>query len=434
MRQIEKLLASKWAKPLTGIILILGTVQGLIYATTHKLLWDQKQLLTKGILASHLHIWQHYGNKVTGGGYVPGSLTTALMGFPLVIWDNPFSIHLTIALIHLLSLYLLNDALKEYLSPAQRFFFICVFWLTPWRASKMVIWNPSFLILGTALHFWTAVKMSQKKSGLYSFLHVVAIMYAFQLHTSAVLLGIISLYLWLRKQIKVSWFGAVSGIFLSLLSLVPYYLEMKNNPQLAPIIDEFKKDYFYGRGFVYVLPLLKGLSYWPRYVSFFFPSYIFKHLDFAWITDANMRQIIRSIFLGVANIIGALTFGVSIWAIYNFVKNVIRLKVQKFLCAGIVENYLVAALLSTFVISGASPISFSHWHLFLMFPLAYIIVVKFIVEKFANSKWLGRGLLITCIYLIFYNIVAPFSSEYHSISNNIQTDYQDFVVQITPDK
>jgi signal transduction histidine kinase len=84
-----------------------------------------------------------------------------------------------------------------------------IYWLNPWFLFENTLWNPSYLSFFTAVHFWAAFHMQQKKSFWYSFLHLLAIGMAVQLHYSWPILAVISSFLFYRGIIKIHWLGLV---------------------------------------------------------------------------------------------------------------------------------------------------------------------------------------------------------------------------------
>ncbi len=408
------------------IVVVVGTIQGLFYAMTLKVTYDQVQMLSKGINLAHLGVWTHYGNLVSGGGNVPGSLMTAIVGYPLMVWDNPLAPQILVGLFHLISLFLIDRALKDFFTFPQRIVFICLFWLTPWRVSKAVLWNPSYLFFATALHLYTAVQLHKKPSFWMSFGHIIAIGFAFQLHASSILLVVISLYLFFRGFIQVNWHGVITAIFVIGMSLFPFFMESLNNQTVIPITDNQKAKYFYGRGLLYVFPLLKGILYWPRYTSMFFPSYIFNYVDFSWISNEYLKTPINWLFFSIRYFFGSVSMVISIWAFIWLLRRIFSYKKRFFRMESFIDNYILSALLVTVFISAITPITFTHWHLFLIFPVTYISFTQFLFSrfKFISKKHAMILLLSVCTYFVFYNIAAIFTSDYYSINNNICTEYQ----------
>jgi len=68
-----------------------GLLLALLYASKQALSGDQLQTLYGGYLAAHQGNLLNYGNAASVVGNVPGSLSTLVVGVPLVVWDSPWS-------------------------------------------------------------------------------------------------------------------------------------------------------------------------------------------------------------------------------------------------------------------------------------------------------------------------------------------------------
>lgn len=408
---------------LWGIILI-GFAQGLCYAWNVVLTSDQEQLLGKGIKLAFLGEWEHYGNLVTSGGNVPGSLTTALVGLPLMLVDSPMSPQVLVGCIQLASLLLLIQALKGKFTPLQIILFVGLFWLSPWRVSKAILWNPSWLFLATALHLYSFDRLVKKPKAFWmSFLHLLAIGYAFELHPSALLLVIMSVFLSLRKVFRVNWPALGLATALILISLIPWFMALQGNESLAPVVDEGLGNFRYGFGLTHPLSLLKGVMYWPRYTSLVFPHFIFSNLDFSKFGGTTMQAVVRHGFDSLRWLLGGASVLVALWAFGWQLRSIWR---QKFRCPTPLENYILAGLLAMIVLAVLSPAELSHWHLFILLPVANIAFCRFLFERF---HWLpvGTSRVVFCtvmIYFILFNVMANFTApNYYSSSYNMRTGY-----------
>ncbi len=406
------------------IIIVLGLAQGLFYAWNVVMTSDQEQLLAKGIKLAFFGQWEHYGNLITSGGNVPGSLTTSLVGLPLMLVDSPMSPQVLVGLLQLASLLLLIGALKGTFTPLQIIVFAGLFWLSPWRVSKAILWNPSWLFLATALHLYTFDRLVKKpKSFWMSFLHILAIGYAFELHPSALLLAIMSGFLYLRKVFRVNWPAVGLAIILILISLVPWFMTLQGNESLAPLVDEGLGNFHYGFGLTHPFSLLKGVMYWPRYTSFVFPHFIFSNLDYSRFGGAGMQGAVRNGFDSLRWLLGGISIFFCLW---GFGWQLRRIWQQRFKCPAPLENYILAGLIAMVLLVVLSPAELSHWHLYLLLPVANIAFCRFLFQRF---HWLAAGtaraLFITVmIYFILFNVMANFiAPNYYSPTFNMRTEY-----------
>lgn len=417
------------------LVAVVGAVQGLLFAYTAKLTADQAQLLVRGIRVTEFGIWMHHGSAITSGGHVPGTLLTLFMALPMMVWDSPWAPEILITLIQLASALIMNHALKDHLSPRQRFVFFCLFWLNPWRASKNVIWNPSYLFLPAAIHFLSSLRLANasqvneaqprqtaRRLGLWSMLHVGAIGMAVQIHASALVLLVASVFLLLQRKIRIHIGGALAGTLIVALSLAPYFLMTLRASFLIPVINKTHGDYFYGKGLVDFFPMLKGILYWPRFSSSFFPSYIFNEVEIN-AGSPQLSSLLDSTFLVVRYVAGGASMIISAWAFYWIVKRFFK---SKFNLSSSVESYFLAMFVGIFFSSAISPIVFSHWHLLIAFPMAILSLVWFLEKGFPRPDKNSLIILSLISYFVFYNFVSVFVSKYHSFTKNVHTEYPSF--------
>ena len=80
-------------------LFVIGLLLALLYASNQVLNNDQLQTLYRGYLAAHQGSWLNYGNAASTAsivGNVPGSLSTLMVGVPLMIWDSQWALMLAI--------------------------------------------------------------------------------------------------------------------------------------------------------------------------------------------------------------------------------------------------------------------------------------------------------------------------------------------------
>lgn len=225
---------------------------------------DQLNLLARGWRLYSAGEWIPYGNPMSTGGKAPGGVTSLLVGLPLFLWQDHRAPTLLILLTHLLAYLLLDRTLRGILTPAERVALALLYWLNPWRVYfSAFLWNPNYLFLLGAIHLWSSLAQRPEKRFLPSFLQAAALVLAFQIHASFLLLAVASLLLWWRGAFKLHWLGAAAGGLLATLPLVPWLIGLFEDPT---ILTDAKKG-FLGRGLLLVFPLLRGLLYWFRYAS-----------------------------------------------------------------------------------------------------------------------------------------------------------------------
>ena len=145
-----------WGGLLTGLLL------SFFYAEHQWVMADQLQMLEKGYLGAWQGTWLNYGNIASAMGNVPGSLSAYVVGLPLLVWNSPYAPMLFLLGLRLITFLLFDAVVKTLFSSTVRLTFMLLFWLSPWFLYDSLLYNPSYLPLFAALHFWSAFQLREK--------------------------------------------------------------------------------------------------------------------------------------------------------------------------------------------------------------------------------------------------------------------------------
>ena len=393
---------------------------------------DQNQLYSKGHLLATHSIWTHYGNASSGGlGYIPGSLTTALVGIPMMIWYSPYSPLILIILLHIIAYALLDNLICKILGPTARILFAIFYWCNPWRSFQIFLWNPSYLFFCTALHFWSCFHMRERKKVWPTLLNVFSIGMAGQIHNSSLILALLSIFLFWRKLIKVHWPTFICTVAIVLLSLVPYFGLFYQ----GALPSNHDPGAFFGKGLLHG-GFLKGISYWFRYGSFMFPRAVVANTYFYWLTkDIFIAETLKIIWLLIHYLVGITTLIYSLSANVSFFKqikhkifnrNIIPPNIQTWTllyCGGTFIASLITALLS--------PITFVHWHLIIVFfPALYPVFLSVFKDSTKNPKYWRPIFCTIIIYLGLTNIAPIFESHWSRFSTDYKKLHKEFFQKV----
>jgi len=407
--------------------LILGALLSLLYASNQIITGDQTQMLFKGYLGAYSDIWLSYGNAASAVGNVPGSLSAWLVGFPLLLWDSPWSPMLFLIVLRVVSFLLFDAVIKQVFGNQFRLIFLVIYWLNPWFLYDSLIYNPSYLALFAAMHLWSAYMMRENRSAIYMIIHILSIGMAMQLHYSWPILVVVSTYLFYRKMIKVSWMGFVVGGLVVLASLVPYLLELQVNQSIAAK----ESDRYIGGGGVHVYPVLKSALYWIRYGSFLFPTRAVMGAEFDWITNIEwLRMVVQYSWRSALFVAGLVTVFLSIkinWMVWKGIKG-------KVISKGDLRGpdwlvlYSFAALLAIIVSSILSPITFSYWHLIMTFPFA-LFPVLYIIDRIEmyKDRVLWSRIRLVALFFVVVNLVAANDSGKYSYSFDYEEQVYEYI-------
>ncbi|WP_235869370.1 3-deoxy-D-manno-octulosonic acid transferase [Veronia nyctiphanis] len=332
--------------------------------------------------------------------------------------------------IELVSFLLFDAVIKCIFSQPVRLAFMVLYWLNPWLLYDSLMYNPSYLCFFTALHFWSAFKMRHQASFIYSFLHVVAIGGTMQLHYSWPVLAVMSMYLFYRRMIHISWVGAISGGLAIVASLIPYLQEYMANDSISR-----ESDRYIGYGAVHVYPVLKAVLYWLRYGSTLFSNRIITDASFDWLTTVSwLQMVIQYCWQAVLFVVGAITVVVSAklnWKYWKVIKPTIKRQ-------HVIEDdthwlllFALATVIGIIVSAMLSPITFSYWHLILTYPLALIpLLVKAQSWQQKKPERFTQLLLGLAGFFLIINLVASHDSDKYSYKVNYADQVESRLIDI----
>ena len=295
------------ALPRAGwVVLALGLALSLLMVWRSQLDGDAYNMLRNGwVLAAEGKLLP-YGNPLSAavGGREPGPMTSLLVGLPLLVWHDYRAPSLLILLLHLASWIVLDRVLAAAVTRRERFLFLLIYWLAPWRLFfSGFLWNPNYLFLAGAIHAWTAWRQRAHPSFWASLVHVLTLGCAVQLHPSPTLLGFASALLVVRRRMKLHWSGAIAGGLLVLAMLVPWMQAVQADPSLLPHGSASG-----GRTPAKVVHnLVRGFHYWASQPSLSVPTRIAK-LDFGPALGDSADRILRPLFWFLTQVLFAVTW------------------------------------------------------------------------------------------------------------------------------
>lgn len=416
-------------------LFIIGLLFAILYSSQQIVTGNQEQMLDKGYLGANQGIWLSYGNAASTVGNVPGSLSAYIIGIPLKLWFSPWAPMVFLILLHICSFILFDAVIKKIFNPQIRLVFMLLYWFNPWFLFENSLYNPSYLFFFTALHFWTAFHLRQKQSFVYSFLHLLAIGMAMQLHYSWPILVIISSFLFFRGIIKIQWLGILTATLVIFISLIPYFQELQVNHVISQNIKS--NDRYIGWGGLHIYPVLKALLYWLRYASFLFTDKLTLGATFSWLsTNPLVQAIAMYSWRALLYVIGGLTLlftlrvnyaaWIKIKAIILRKSNNTELSLDNWLLL-----YVVGTLIAILISASLSPIIFSHWHLIIIFPIALFPILSYTNDWLNNqSKTLSKYLLPVVFYFLIVNLIAANDSKKFSYTVSYSQQAIDYIQDV----
>ncbi|MFQ5350454.1 MAG: hypothetical protein ACE5EG_08440 [Thermoanaerobaculia bacterium] len=334
---------------------------------------DQLNHLGRGWHLAMEGRWVPFGPPATKGGAQIGGMNGLLVGLPLMLWEDHRAPTAVVLLFHLVAYLLLDRLARRILRPDERFLLALLYWLNPWRLFfSGFLWNPNYLLLAGAVHLWTAWRLKRERRFRVSFLHVLTLGLAVQVHVASLMLVIASLLLWWRRYLRLHLGGAILAGLVVAGTLVPWALEVAAEPGFLPAGEGLP-----GWGLITVHPVLKGLAHWLR-----FPGLAFGHamtcLDFSRLGGPGLDRLspFLAAFKGIVLPLTVLLAGWCNWRLWRHRRRSWRAPIEpgagdRVWLSGYVRWTLLASL-TTFALS---PTSISHWYVFPVLHAAVLPVV-----------------------------------------------------------
>ncbi|MFI5264492.1 MAG: hypothetical protein ACHQM6_08260 [Candidatus Kapaibacterium sp.] len=347
--------------------------------------------------------------SMSGGGMIPGSLLQVLIGLPLSIWHDYRAPLIPIAIFTMLGGLVLYKTMDTVIGPRFAFLYFALYWLSPWLLyHTAVLWEPAYLLLPSALHFWACAKSRQNPSFFPSVVLGAILLLTPQIHGSFLFLWILTALLVYKKIIRIHWIGALTGALIGMLTLIP----MLQAALTTGMPSSLPTEGFIGKGFLYVWPVLKGMLYWVRLPSLDIGVALKEIVYFnsGW-AEGSVLKIILLIILRIMQGISTLTIAYVLFAYYRL--NKVRLESKKQFnednsteaiataqTAGFdwLKKYVWYSFWALAASAGFAPVVMQEWHVIIALHAAIIPFAIFVFTK--PPRW-KKGPNLIVAYILF---------------------------------
>lgn len=382
---------------------------------------DQLNLLARGWLWAVEGQFVSFGNPMSTGGKAPGGATTLLVGLPLLAWRDFRAPSVVVLAFHVLAFLILDRSLSRILSPRERLLFVFFYWLSPWRLYHSgFLWNPNYLFLFGAVHLATTLAQRERARFWPSFGLGMALALAFQLHASFLLLFVAAVLLWLRGYFKPHWAGGLAGGLLASLPLVPWALELGENPEIAAAGKGFL-----GRGLLLVFPLARGVLYLLRYGSLALAGKMGR-FDFTALLGAGADAWLKPLGLVLVQGIGTLSVLVPLFAAARLWRRVRHRWRRRYLPGSPgsgeasgrdwLRGYVVACFVAALIVFSLSPTTLMSWQGLILFHAAVIPPVLAVGALWRIPRWsrrVARGVWAYAALEVVVGLAMAFGSPHY---------------------
>ncbi|WP_294567646.1 3-deoxy-D-manno-octulosonic acid transferase [uncultured Succinatimonas sp.] len=403
------------SKDLLAICLfaLISFVLAFYYESNQIVSGDQLQMIEKGYHALMTGEFLPYGNEASTVGNVPGSLSSIVIGLPLIIFAHPLSPVLLLLVIRLIGYVIFVNALTLLFSRKTVVFGALLYVLNPWFLYDSLLYNPSYLSFGAALFLNMLIRLRRdvEVSALmrfsFSVVLVLAAGWCMQFHYSWPVLVALSGVLWLRKAIKVSYLGVIVGVALIALTLIPYFMEIMVNERIVSNPEEYAKDRYFGYGLVHVYPIFKALLYWLRFGSLLVTQKSIVSAPLAGDMPL-VFDILRYTWLVLTQVIGGITVLISAYANYILLLKKRELKEQnpEF---NFVREISIAAIVALIAAAAAATLTLNYWQIIILFAFALLPVLCLVERKIFFLK--PKYMFYFAAFMVAMNFVSATNSR-----------------------
>ncbi len=335
---------------------------------------DQLILLQLGENFARTGTLDPVAKGMSGGGMIPGSLLQLLIGLPLLVWQDYRAPLVLIGIFNILAAIVIYHVAKRELPSRVAAIYLVLYWISPWHISHAaMLWEPAYLFLLAALHFWASSKLATSKHFLASASIGIVLLTTPQLHGSFIFLWILTALLLWKKQLHVHWTGFVAGAILGSLTFIPTIVAAFS----GTLPSSLPSEGFIGKGFLYVFPFLKGFLYWLRLPSLDLAIKETIYLQRGWAISAADHIVV--ILLRILQGFAIASIAISALAVWWYVKRM-RAKDDRphYTWA---ERYAGYSFIALMISAGLSPITLQSWHVIIALHAAVIPI----------AVWLGRS-------------------------------------------
>ena len=410
----------------------------LVYELNQVYSGDQLQMALKGFHAYFNDEYLPFGNEASSMGNVPGMLSSWLIGFPLKIYAGIESVIALQLIIRLLAVFIFANALAQIFGRVIVVLGTFLFALSPWYMYMTMLYNPAYIHFGSAIVFNALVRLRVERNNpvssgggriMSSMFVILGIGFILQLHYSWTVIAAICFFMWLRRDIKVSYTGLTLGFAIFGASMVPYVQEIMVNPTLLSPRDDYAVDRYIGYGFTHVYPILKGILYWLRFGSlmvtnkaittneqFGEPDGIWEFLSWGWIGIASV--------IGVASVLFS-AYG-NYFVITRFRSSASSERLH------FVRGMTISCLFAVIVAAGASPVVLNFWQISAIMPFALMPVLAFISVR---HQYIRTYTITAILFFAAANSIAAVNSDkFHYSYRPVQGFYEDCLRGFGKDK
>ena len=153
------------------LLIALFVVLSLVYQVNQKFSFDQVQMLLKGFHAVQTGEYLPFGNEASTMGNLPGMISSWVIGFPLKLVNTAFAPVVFLLVLRIIGIILYINALTLLFSRKIVLIGTFLLALSPWMLYQSMLYNPAYLLFGSALALNCLVRLRRVKNSDHGLLH-----------------------------------------------------------------------------------------------------------------------------------------------------------------------------------------------------------------------------------------------------------------------
>ncbi|MFI5181042.1 MAG: hypothetical protein ACHQPI_06605 [Thermoanaerobaculia bacterium] len=313
------------------------------------------------------------------GADIPGCLLPLLLAPPAMATHEVRSSVVVVFLFHLAAGVLLMTTLRRAFGDRFTAVYLGVFWLSPWHLFHSgFVWEPNLLILPAAAHLWCCWVSRESARRDASFVLGAILVLTSQIHLSAMFLILLTGLLFWMRRLKISWLPFLAGAVAGSLPLLPAVIALSHGDPL----NFSTASGFPGRGFLYVLPVLRAVQFWLRLGSLdvgrMYAGDCVSCVQAA--TGGDVTDTMLCLTYRLGGILASLSVLVTLaamWWWFRRTREPDRPTPERWMSA-----YTWSALGALLLAAGLAPITLQTWHVVIAAPAACLPIAAWI-----SSRW-----------------------------------------------
>jgi len=352
------------------LLFLIGLILQIFLSLNFEIGGDQEHLLALGERFAETHELEPFAKLKSGGGTNPGFLMQLLIGIPLIIFNDYHSPMILVIIFHIISYILLLKIFRNILGDKGILLVTLIYWMSPLRIyNGGFLWEPAFIFLPAALHFWTAYRSRNNNSLLYSFIHIFSLLLAIQIHNSSMILILSTVLLFAFKKIKLNLYGSLLGFFLGIIFFLPALFALLN----GKFPDSSNSEGYLFWSFTHVVPFIKGCFYW------------FKNGGFDMVRSLKEASLLNNgfdIIRIILQILSGSTVLISIFASIYYFRSFLSKK-YKYEYIELdqkdkwIKSFCIYSIISLVISSAMSPITLQGWMTVIILHVCSIPMIYF---------------------------------------------------------